>query len=471
MDQLNKLFSEALDFTPTEGQAELFQKFAKFLERVDDQHVFMIRGYAGTGKTSMLSAITKVLPKIGWKTSLMAPTGRAAKVLQSYTSKPAFTIHRSIYVPVVPGDVSGGYRVRENRAKRTIYIVDEASMITDKGSPEGFGTALGLLTDLIDFVRSGKDCALVLVGDPAQLPPVGEDKSPALYASYLRSNFNFSVLGMQLTEVVRQAPDSGVLANATEIRNRMIASDYELPMLREFPKQMDRLSDPWEFEEALQENFIQGQERGIILCRTNKRANMYNQQIRARIRACESRIDAGDLVMAVKNNYYWIPENDQPGYVANGDLFEVERVIETEEKYGMSYARVNARFLDYENIPSFEYLVNLDCLDVNGPSLSKQQMNELAERILQEDQPRLIGNPWSYIMDHPYFQALQIKFAYAVTVHKSQGGQWPEVFIEQAWLPDETIDLEYMGWLYTAVTRSTERVHLLGFSEDYFIQE
>jgi exodeoxyribonuclease-5 len=468
---VEKLYTDlisALPFQATSGQADLLEKFVRYVWSDNTDRVFMIRGYAGTGKTSILGAIARVLPSFRKKISLMAPTGRAAKVLQAYTGKPSFTIHRSIYVPAMPGQVGSGYKLRENRAKDTIYIIDEASMITDRKSDEGFGSGQGLLSDLIEFVRMGKNCSLVLVGDPAQLPPVGESKSPALSADYLRQNFGLQVLGMQLTEVVRQARDSGVLFNATEMRDRMIQNEYALPFMEEYRQDFERLSDAWEFEEALQENFIQGEEKGVILCRTNKRANAYNQQIRARIRSCEEQLDAGDLIMAVKNNYFWIPENDKPGYVANGDMFEVERVMEFEERYGSTFARVNARFLDYDNIPSFEYLVNLECLTVDGPALSKARMDELAERIIQEDMPDLKGSVWSYVMDHPYFQALQIKFAYAVTVHKSQGGQWDEIFVEHPWMPQAEIDLEYMRWLYTAVTRSKEKVHLLGFPDEYF---
>lgn len=449
----------------TPDQLEAFKQLTIFCIEQNRDQVFLLKGYAGTGKTSLIDALTKILPRHQRKSVLLAPTGRAAKVMSTYARRPAFTIHKYIYQLQTDGRGSTIFKLRNNKARNTLFIVDEASMINDDRS-DWSGS---LLADLLEFVASGFQCQLLFVGDTAQLPPVQSENSPALDADYLARLYGMDHLGVEMRQVMRQGETSMVLENATDLRNLQLQHPYPAPF---FKVGLDfvRLQEGFEVEDALNSAVSEvGREEMAIIVRSNKRANLYNQQLRNRVFWQEDEISSGDLLMAVKNNYHWLPDGHKAGFIANGDSLELMEIYEYIELYERRFARVKVRLSDYEEAEPFETLILLEVLNHPGPSLSWEEQKAFVDEVMldYEDLPSKSARMLE-MKQNPYINALQVKYAYAITGHKAQGGQWERVFIEHPWRPDEEITLDYLRWLYTAITRAKDRVYLLGFPEAYF---
>ncbi|MBR1792235.1 MAG: AAA family ATPase [Bacteroidales bacterium] len=447
----------------------------RFLYDYDPGATALLRGYAGTGKTSLISALIQSAPALKIKTQLLAPTGRAAKVLSGYAGRTAYTIHRKIYTTIE--DASGTVRTVRSRNKHTytLFIVDEASMIDDGLSLTSARTSL--LQDLIDYVLEGQSCRLLFVGDSAQLPPVGAEESPALDASYLQTLAPLKIFDCELTEVVRQRLSSGILYNATLIRNQLSQmnayDELRLPLFQcaQFPD-IIRLQGS-ELEETLFREYDgNGSEDVAVICRSNKLANIYNQAIRNRIFFREEEVNAGDYLMIVKNNYFWTEADSPMGFIANGDIAEVLSIRNHQELYGFHFVDATLRFIDYADTPSLDCKLLLETLHSESPSLTSTQSQQLFEQVMEDyaDLPTK-GDRVRALRQNPYFNALQVKFSYALTCHKTQGGQWRTIFIEQGYLSEEMLNREFLRWLYTAITRATEKVYLLNFQDRFFVEE
>lgn len=469
-DPILEHIGDEFPFEPTNEQCGLMQKLSHFIHPDNKDEVFILRGYAGTGKTTMLGALTRALKKMKRKTILMAPTGRAAKVLQQKTRKSAFTIHKIIYAPAVDKKGVTHFKLKANKGKGTIYIVDEASMIHDKALETSGFSGNHVLEDLVSFMLKGQACKIILVGDPAQLPPVGLDSSPALDATYIRQSYFLDVVEFELQEVQRQAQHSGILFNATSLRNRIQEGligepSFENARFEDFIPHFEGS----ELEYALQQSYdYNGVDQTVILCRSNKRANMYNQRIREHFFGRDTVLTKSDQLMIVKNNYFWLKPDSEAGFLANGDLVQVEKVNNMHEAYGFQFADVKLRLLDYPDMDSLEVKVLLDTLDSESSGLSYENYKLLFERIIAEYDLRSFRKKVEKVKQDPYYNALQIKFAYALTGHKAQGGQWKEVFVEQAVYTEDRMDLSYYKWLYTSFTRASEKLHLIGFKSSYF---
>lgn len=459
---------QSFGFEPTEGQAIVLYHLSAFLLSQKENPTYILRGYAGTGKTSLVKALVKTLPSIGMRYVLMAPTGRAAKVLSSYTGQPASTIHRKIYQAKAFPDGSIHIARAENKSKNTLFIVDEASMI---GEQREFGGS-SLLDDLLSYVFSGEQCKLLLIGDTAQLPPVESSDSPALNCDYLKSEFPITAATYELTEVKRQALESGILYNATDIRQLLSEKlyEYHLPIFH-----IDGFNDiekiePETFEEMLYNVFSNTSDNeAVIVCKSNKRANMFNQAIRGRILNIEGEIATGDKLMVVKNNYFWADGNDAISFIANGDMAEIRKIKHFDEMYGFRFADVELSFTDYPEVPNVEVKILLDTLNSNSASLTEEESKRLFSAI-EEDYMDIPNRRERYkeMKKSPWFNALQVKFAYALTCHKTQGGQWSTVFIDSSLNLKETLEVEDLRWLYTALTRAQERVYFVNFKEEFF---
>lgn len=454
---------------PTSDQVDLVERMERFIFLSDTRTAFIIRGYAGTGKTTAVAAMVKTFPSFNLKSVLLAPTGRAAKVLSKFSKKPASTIHKKIYQSEAAPDGQTSFRLAANLHTNTIFIVDEASMISDGGSLQGGAYERSLLDDLIEYVYSGKNCRLVFIGDIAQLPPVGKDISPALDPKYLQTNYYLKLKGVELTQVMRQADESGILHNATLLRQQTLIENpkikFELAGFDDI-----RSIDGMELEEELHNCFSKyGESETIVISRSNKRANVFNQQIRVRIKDLEQEVATGDYIMVVKNNYFWLDENSPIGFIANGDIAEVMRIGNIEEMYGFRFLDATIRLVDYPQLHPIEIKMLLDTINAESPALKRSEQQEFYERVM-EDFAEIANKRkrLELLRQNPYFNALQIKFAYAVTCHKSQGGQWKAVFVDQGYLTEEMIDKEYARWLYTAITRATERLYLVNFNEQFF---
>ncbi len=467
--QFFKALLEKFLFTPTATQNELLALLSEFIFDKDTRKLFLLKGYAGTGKTTTVSTVVNNLWQVGMKSVLLAPTGRAAKVIANYSKKQAFTIHKKIYHPRKAANGSVSFVLQTNKHANTIFIVDEASMIPDRTTDARLFENGSLLDDLIAYVYAGKNCKLILMGDTAQLPPVKLTMSPALQADILEAHYDKEVLEIELDEVMRQHRDSGILANATQLR--FLLEDYApkgFQFQLHFPD-IVRLTDGYDIQDAITAAYDSiGVEDTAFIVRSNKRANQYNQQIRSAIRGQENEIAAGDYIMVVKNNYFWLKENSSAGFIANGDICEILRIISYKDLYGFRFAEVNIRMIDYPGQAPFETVVMLDTLTSETPSLSYEDSNRLYEEVTKDyadeksSYKRLLS-----VKKNVYFNALQIKFSYAMTCHKSQGGQWKTVFIEQPYLPNGP-DVSYYRWLYTAITRAQEKLYLIGFQNDYF---
>ena len=454
---------------PTDGQMDLFQQLEEFARKRDGKQLFVISGYAGTGKTSVLGAFVRALNSFKVKTKLLAPTGRAAKVFSHKSNQEAFTIHKHIYRRKSKVEISAGLTLMPNLFKNTLFFVDEASMIGDYTvTKDGGVSARNLLEDLFEYVYSGENCKLILIGDEGQLPPVGSDFSPALSVEYLQNHFyNLSISSFQLTNVLRQATDSEILRNATLLRN----TDWvDYPKFQLKPNtDLVRITGQ-ELQEELENSFSNvGQEETILITRSNKQANQYNQHIRGRILWYEELLCSGDSLMVVKNNYFWLGDDTKIGFIANGEIIEIRRVRKVEEMHGFEFAHVIVRFIDYEELGDVELIIHIETLSVDGPSLSRERMKDLFYSV-ERDHSHLRNKKERYdaILADPYFNALQVKYSYAVTCHKSQGGQWSDVYIDQGFINDDILGNDYYRWLYTALTRATNKVYLVNFSDEFF---
>lgn len=441
---------------------------ARFLYDADPRSAFLLKGYAGTGKTSLVSALIQVLPQLKVNTLLLAPTGRAAKVIASYSGRPAFTIHKKIYMTVT--DASGAVRTARaiNKHAYTLFIVDEASMI----GLEPTSTRQSLLEDLIDYVYDGNHCRLMLIGDTAQLPPVGQTESPALDERYLAAAFGLNVLAAELTEVVRQQQLSGILSNATNLRTQissLTAAEAQMPLFAPNGTDVVRLSGEDLMETLFREYGDFALDQVVVVCRSNKRANLFNQGIRNSVLFREEEVNAGDYLMVVKNNYFWLDEESTIGFIANGDIVEVLSVRNVQELYGFRFADATVRFVDYPDEPSHDCKLLLSTLYSESPSLTSDEANTLFNNVMEDyaDLPRK-SDRLHELRQNPYFNALQVKFAYALTCHKTQGGQWHTVIVDQGFLGENPVDRDYLRWLYTAFTRATDRVYLLNFDARFF---
>ncbi|MCD8454533.1 AAA family ATPase [Tenacibaculum finnmarkense genomovar ulcerans] len=468
----SKFYEEVIKgfpYKPTIKQDLLLNKLADFIFDTNNKALFLLKGYAGTGKTTIISSVVHNLEKANKKAVLLAPTGRAAKVISGYSKKKAFTIHKKIYFSKKQGAGAMSFVKQPNKHSNTIFIVDEASMISDAQQNSKMFENGSLLDDLISYVYSGKNCKLVFIGDTAQLPPVKLTLSPALDADKLSYSFDKNVFEIELDEVVRQQQNSGILANATDLRMLIQygASDFQFDV--KYPD-IIRLEDSYDIQDAITSAYDGdvGVEDTAFIVRSNKRANQYNNQIRTEIRGQENEISTGDYVMVVKNNYFWLKESSSAGFIANGDICEVMRINSIKELYGFKFAEVEVRMIDYPDIPNFETVLLLDTLSSESPSLTYEQSNKLYEAVKEDFADQTKYKQFLEVKKNKYFNALQVKFSYAMTCHKSQGGQWNTVFIEQPYLPDGP-SVEYLRWLYTAVTRAQNKLYLIGFKDDYFL--
>lgn len=464
-----RLIRKSFPHQPTPKQDIALQMLAKYLISHDLNEIFLLKGYAGTGKTTIVGALVENLSKIRKKSVLLAPTGRAAKVISNYSGRPAFTIHKQIYFPKTK---QGGiaFTLKENKHKNTIFIVDEASMIPDTNQSNSLFENASLLDDLMRYVYSGENCKILFIGDTAQLPPVHLEISPALDGTILQNNFYKTVIQMELDEVVRQETDSGILVNATRIRESLKDGFYEDFKFSgiSFPD-INRPADGQEIMDAISDSYTTlGNEGSVIVVRSNKRANLYNQNIRQRILFQEAELAAGDYLMVVKNNYFWVDDKSEAGFIANGDIIEVLEIYAFRDLYGFRFAEVNMRMVDYPNMKPFETVLLLDTLTSEKASLSYEDANRLYQEVMKDyESERSKYQKYMKVKNNKYFNALQVKFSYAITCHKSQGGQWHTVFVEQPYLPDG-IGIDYLRWLYTAITRAEKKLYLIGFPEEFF---
>lgn len=471
--EFHSLLLTNFPFEPTLKQNIVLEQLSNFIFDVSSDSLYVLKGYAGTGKTTIIGTIVSNLWKAKKSAVLMAPTGRAAKVISNYSGKEAFTIHKKIYTVRYSKSGKVSFVLAPNKHKKTIFIVDEASMISDipaQGSLFGSGS---VLDDLMQYVYSGHQCKLLLIGDTAQLPPVKLDLSPALDVNKLSLNYMKEVTQMELDEVVRQEHGSGILFNATLLREALANNYYDSFQfdLKGF-KDIVRLIDGHEIMDAINDAYSSlGTEETAIIVRSNKRANLYNQQIRSRILFNEHELTAGDYLMIVKNNYFWLKPTSEAGFIANGDIIEVLEVFSFKELYGFRFAEVKIRMVDYPRMRPFETVLMLDTISLESPSLSYDEANRLYQEVLKDYEDETSNyRKFLKVKNNKYLNALQVKFSYAITCHKSQGGQWHTVFVEQPYLP-EGINRDYLRWLYTAVTRAKEKLYLIGFKDDYFLED
>ncbi|MDT0558882.1 AAA family ATPase [Ichthyenterobacterium sp. W332] len=466
------LLKQQFPFQPTSKQDRVLMQLSEFIFSNNSNLLYVLKGYAGTGKTTIIGALVTNLWKTKKKAVLLAPTGRAAKVISNYSGKEAFTIHKKIYTARTDKSGKISFIIAPNRHRDTIFIVDESSMISDVPSQAKLFGSGSLLDDLMQFVYAGHKCKLILVGDTAQLPPVKMDMSPALEAEKLALNYNKDVNNIELDEVVRQEEDSGILFNATLLRETLSSKFYEgfQFQLAGF-KDIIRLIDGHDIMDAINDSYSDlGHEETCIIVRSNKRANLYNQQIRNRIMFRESELSAGDFLMVVRNNYHWLKPTSEASFIANGDIIEVLEIFKLESLYGFRFAQVKIRMVDYPKMRPFETVLILDTLSSETPAMTYEDSNKLYQEILQDHSDETSNyKKFLKVKKSKHLNALQVKFSYAITCHKSQGGQWNTVFIEQPYLPNG-IDKDYVRWLYTAVTRAKSKLYLIGFKDDFFLE-
>lgn len=470
----NHIFNEItnqLGFEPTEGQSHLIEELAQFTLSPQPNLCILIKGYAGTGKTSLIAAYVKTLNKFEQKFMLLAPTGRAAKVLSEYSGANAFTIHKCIYRQKSSTDGMGQFVLDFNKYQDTIFIVDEASMLANTSlNDNAFGSG-SLLSDLIEFVDSGNNCRLIFVGDTAQLPPIGTKISPALNARELYQ-YNLSVREYTLTEVIRQDKKSGILLNATLLRQIIDSKKISMPKFKtDGFDDIKRITGAELIESLNDEYGHYGRDENVVICYSNKRANIYNNGIRAQIFYSDEELSVGDFLMVARNSYFWTDKLDDIGFLANGNIVEVRRIGKHYEMYGFRFADVTIKLID-DNEAEIDVRIMLDTLTVEGPSLNTETMKKLYLDIandysdIKNKKERI-----KKIKEDPFYNAVQVKFAYAVTCHKAQGGQWKNVFIDQGFFRDEMLTTEYLRWLYTAITRASEKLYLVNFKKEFFEDE
>ncbi len=454
-------------FKTTLGQKKIVEKISEYLSDEDFSKIFILNGFAGTGKTTLISALVAALKDLRIKTVLLAPTGRAAKVLTQYSGQEALTIHKRIYRERTNAQYESHFSLNLNREQDTLFIVDEASMLTNNSGERLLFGSGSLLDDLVEYVRQGKRCRLMLVGDQAQLPPVGEAESPALNPHFM-SRYGEVVYG-SMEEVVRQEAESGILFNATLVRCMLERGIYEKPRLRTTFRDVVNLSGG-EFLETLQDCYDRyGREEVIVITRSNKRANRYNEGIRRHILSAEEEIESGDMLMVVKNNYYFTERIEECpiSFLANGDIARLKRLRRFEELYGFRFANALLALPDYGDL-EIECKILLDTLQSDSPSLTEEESKRLFQEVEQDylDIKSKIKR-FKEIRENPHFNAVQVKFAYATTCHKAQGGQWRAVFIDRFLFGEEQMTRDRMRWLYTALTRATDRLYLINFEEDW----
>ncbi|WP_425571117.1 ATP-dependent DNA helicase [Olivibacter ginsenosidimutans] len=469
-----QLFKRYFPAIPTPQQQEAFNTISVFLTRAQPESCFVLKGYAGTGKTTILSTLVHILPMLHQRAVLLAPTGRAAKVMAAYSGKPASTIHKKIYRKNVAGTPELAFTLSDNLHKNTLFIIDEASMISNERV--GFG-GKSLLEDLVNYVMAGDHCRLLFVGDVAQLPPIGLEESPALNKAYLRTHFNVEVMTYELTDVVRQESNSGILVNATRIREQLRLDKKPLVQVK-FPKLVVKgFPDIFRMTgEHLMEGLHYaydkfGLENTLVICRSNKSANLYNQHIRHQILYREEELTGGDQVMVVRNNYYWTTEEGQDQrFIANGDMAVVKRVRNVHEQYGFRFADVTLSFIDQMDAEPLSCRILLDVLHADAPHLPLADQRRLFEAVMEDyqDLPTKRAR-LEAIKKDAYYNALQIKFSMAVTCHKAQGGQWDAVFVDQGFLTEEMLTTDFLRWLYTACTRATQELFLVNFNPKFFV--
>ena len=456
-----------LSFDATNNQKKIIEKLSAWLSDDDYSRIFLLNGYAGTGKTTIIAAFVAALKELGLKPILLAPTGRAAKVLTRYSKLTAYTIHKKIYREKSISDYQSKFSLDYNREHDAVFIVDEASMLSTSSPDSSFGSG-NLLDDLVQYVRQGKRCRLMLVGDDAQLPPVGDDYSPALQPSELLPYGDVEYGTMD--EVVRQSHDSGILFNATMLRCMLENNIYEIPRFDLSYKDFRQVQGG-ELLEELQDCYDRfGRDETIVITRSNKRANRYNEGIRRHNLSAEEEIESGDMLMIVKNNYYYAEQDkDSPmSFVANGDVARLKRIRRFEEFYGFRFIDATLQFPDYDDY-EMQVKILMDTLSSESPSLTREQSNQLFIEV-EKDYADITAKSKRYkaIRENPHFNAMQVKFAYAVTCHKAQGGQWRAVFVDRCLFGDELMSRDMLRWLYTAITRATERLYLVNFDERFF---
>ena len=462
-----KIFQEKIksnfEFSFTEEQRKITQHLSDYILSISTRNIFLLKGYAGTGKTSLISALVNSLSSVNKKPSLIAPTGRAAKVLSKYSKRSASTIHRKIYWINSNKNGNTYIKLKENTHTNTIFIVDEASMIPES-SDKGFGNR-SLLDDLIQYVYDGIGCKLILIGDTAQLPPVNLEISPALSEDFLFQNYSKEILSYSLSEVVRQEKSSTILLNATSLRKQITEKHFNLPNFI-VNDDVVRIESGDELQESLEDNYNKsGLTNTIVLCRSNKRANIYNQQIRSRIRYLEEDISTGDLLMVVRNNYFWLGDKNKSELIANGDIIEVLSVNKINNKYGFKFAHITIKLVDFSEQEELDVLVMLDTIKLETSSLPYEDYQNLYQEISKEYKG---ADAKKKIKENKYLNALQVKFSYSITCHKSQGGQWENVFVDLGYFKKEMLDLSFLRWLYTAITRASKKLYLINFNNDFF---
>ena len=469
----HKVLVKEFPHSPTSLQDFTLQRLADFVLSKEKEELFLLKGYAGTGKTTIIGSVVKNLWHAKMKAVLLAPTGRAAKVMSVYAKTKAFTIHKKIYFPKKEASGAVKFTLAPNKHRDTLFIVDEASMIPDAPADSKLFENGSLLDDLIFYVYSGHNCKLILIGDTAQLPPVKLNLSPALDENKLELHYNKSVAKVELDEVMRQTEDSGILFNATNLREQLQSEYFDAFKFHvNTYKDIVRLVDGHEIQEAIDASYSEnGKEETAIIVRSNKRANLYNENIRQRILFLENQISVGDFMMVVKNNYFWLKPASEAGFIANGDIIEILELFAIKELYGFSFAEVKVQMVDYPNQKPFETVLLLDTIKAETPSLPYEESNRLYQEVSKDfaheksKYKKFLG-----VKNNKYFNALQVKFSYAITCHKSQGGQWNTIFVEQPYLPNG-IDKDYLRWLYTAVTRAKNKLYLIGFKDDFFVAQ
>ncbi len=462
--EISEILSNRFPYDPTRGQQALFRLFDD-LTRKKKTDTLLIKGYAGTGKTSIVSVLVNVLPLFNLKFMLLAPTGRAAKVLANYSGKKAFTIHKIIY-KLRQDKATGGLKFTRvnNYHKNTIFIIDEASMIYDQSSYQ----QKSLLGDLIDYVFEQGSNRMIIMGDTAQLPPVGYEYSGALDKKNLESTYHLRVQDIELDEVVRQERSSGILENATRIRKNIKDHQTGIQFITDNRKDIFRMTSE-KMEDGLRYGYEKyGVENTIVICRSNRQSIMYNQYIRRQLLFYEDELDAGDYLMTVKNNYFWLDNDSPAGFLANGDFLQVLKIANREERYGFRFADLDLRLIDYPDHPNVQAKAILNTLYTPGPALQEEDQRKLYDQVVA-DYPDLTDKErGKALAEDPYLNALQIKFTYAITCHKAQGGQWPAVFIDQGYLNESMRDTSFLRWLYTGITRATTELYLVNFDPVFY---
>ncbi|MEY2962956.1 MAG: ATP-dependent exoDNAse [Bacteroidota bacterium] len=453
-------------FEPTADQDALLRKLAVYLSiRRIHPEVMIIKGYAGTGKTTVLRSLVQTHKKHQRKIMLMAPTGRAAKVMAGATGAAAHTIHRSLYRPNVGSSGTASFVLANNPHRNTTFVIDEAGLIGSQNDSSLGGS--NLLEDILEFIFSDSSNSLILVGDPAQLPPVGQKQSAALDPDYFSMSMGINATAHTLRQVVRQALDSHILKNATALRRLIEIEESVDPILEPGPD-LVKVEDGYELQEVFEHLYSGKSDGSAMIVRSNKKANQYNQGIRGRIKFQEDQISAGDQFMVVKNNYFWLPQESKMGFIANGEIGEIRSIRNIHERYGLTFCEATITFLDYPEQEAIDVILNLSTLNSESPALTAKESNHLYEQMMLKYS--YLGTKrkiYEAVKNDPYFSALQVKFSYVITCHKSQGGQWENVVIEHPYLPDGPSPI-YFKWLYTALTRATSRVYLVGFPETWF---